>query len=621
MNESAERDAAPLFASVGVSHKTAAQSVRDAAHFTESRERAFRAAAASAGAASCLVLSTCNRSEVFFTAPDAAAASAVLALYRSEFPAAAEAAKLRTGADAVRYLFRIAAGLESQVVGEDQILGQVRDAYDRARVAGTADRVMNVLAQSAIAAAKRVKTEIRPGAVPRSVAMVGAAFLADRFGVAGRRVLVIGRGQVAKAAAAALAAAGASVSVANRTRHEGTIDYDRRYEAMGECDFVVSATASPHVVVAADKVPKSALERGVKFLDLASPRDIDPSLPNVYDLDAIAPDGGGVRDGGAVSAALALVEEAAAEAMRKAYPSEADGAAPRPVVIGTRGSRLALAQAEFVKSRLEEANPGDAFEIVVISTRGDRRRDKTAAELGDDALFTRDIEAALLAGRIDLAVHSMKDLPAKLPDGLALADAWPREDPRDALVLKSARSLANLPPGAVVATGSVRRAAFLKRLRADLAIAPIRGNVDTRLRKLFEPKHGDPALDGLCLAVAGLNRLGRADAITEYLDPVDFIPAPAQGFLALEVRASDAALLAKLNALADPSAALAAATERAFLRETNAGCHEVVGAFAAVEDGEITLVCALDDARATVRGGSPDAVAAEAARIVKGGAR
>ena len=258
--------------------------------------------------------------------------------------------------------------------------------------------------------------------------------------------------------------------------------------------------------------------------------------------------------------------------------------------IGTRGSKLAMIQTEFVKTRLEAAYPEDRFEVVVIRTKGDRVTDRPIAAIGDSSLFTREIEEALLDGRIDLAVHSMKDLAAECPKGLTFAKAWTREDPRDALVSRDGHStLADLPAGATVATGSVRRNALLRRMRPDLRIVDIRGNVDTRLRKLFEPAADEPRLDAIVLAVAGLTRLGRADVITECLDPAKMIPAPNQGQLAIELRAEDAALKAKVDALGNDAAELDAFVERAFLKETGADCHQPVGALAAFRNGRRIL--------------------------------
>ena len=260
--------------------------------------------------------------------------------------------------------------------------------------------------------------------------------------------------------------------------------------------------------------------------------------------------------------------------------------------IGTRGSKLAMIQTGFVKARLERACPEDSFETVVIKTKGDVVTDRPIAAIGDSSLFTREIENALLDGRIDLAVHSMKDLAAECPPGLTLAKAWPREDPRDALVAREGiRSLDDLPLGATVATGSVRRTALLRRMRPDLRVVGLRGNVDTRLRKLYAPQADEPKLDAIILAAAGLRRLGRAEVISEYLDPESMIPAPNQGQLAIELRTADAALKAKLDALGDDEAELIAGAERAFLRESGADCHLPVGALAEIRNGRFSMRC------------------------------
>ena len=192
--------------------------------------------------------------------------------------------------------------------------------------------------------------------------------------------------------------------------------------------------------------------------------------------------------------------------------------------IGTRGSKLALAQAEYVRDRLAEAYREDTFEIRVIKTKGDRVLDKPLHEIGDKGLFVREIEEQLLDGEVDLGVHSMKDMPSYPADGLKFTKAWKREDARDVLILRRAKTLEELPFGAVIGTGSRRREFQLKKLRPDINVINIRGNVDTRLRKMEEEK-----LDGIVLAAAGLHRLGMQEKITCYLETEQMIPAPAQG--------------------------------------------------------------------------------------------
>jgi hydroxymethylbilane synthase len=288
------------------------------------------------------------------------------------------------------------------------------------------------------------------------------------------------------------------------------------------------------------------------------------------------------------------------------------------IVIGTRGSNLALAQAKEVQDRLAAAYPQDSFSLKIIKTTGDRIPDRPIDQLGDKGVFVREIERELLSGEIQLAVHSMKDMPAQLPEELCFARAWKREDPRDVLILREAKSLMELPQGAAIGTGSKRRAAQLQRLRPDLTIVPIRGNVDTRIRKMHELP-----LDGLVLAAAGLHRLGRTDEITQYLTPDEMIPAPAQGTLALELSRANTALLEKLNALSDEETARTTAAERAFLQGIGGDCHLPIGACAEIQaDNTIRLRALFGDAaiehvrRCSVCGTDPEAVAQEAVRLL-----
>jgi hydroxymethylbilane synthase len=255
----------------------------------------------------------------------------------------------------------------------------------------------------------------------------------------------------------------------------------------------------------------------------------------------------------------------------------------KPMVrIGSRGSPLALVQAREVQSRLAKAaglNPAQ-IEIKVIRTTGDAIQDRPLAEAGGKGLFTKEIEEALLAGAIDLAVHSSKDMPTVLPSGLVLSAFLPREDPRDAFIGRSAKTLRDLPNGAVVGTASLRRQALVKHLRPDVKIVPLRGNVETRLRKL---EAGD--FDATILAVAGLKRLGLLTAVTSFLDPQEFVPAVGQGAIGIETREDDAdtrALVAKIN---DADTATALAAERAFLTVLDGSCRTPIGGHARI-DGE-----------------------------------
>ena len=246
--------------------------------------------------------------------------------------------------------------------------------------------------------------------------------------------------------------------------------------------------------------------------------------------------------------------------------------------IGSRGSALALAQADWAKRKLEER--GLNVEITVIKTSGDRFVDRPIQSMGGKGIFTKEIEDALLGGEIDLAVHSMKDLPTEVPEGLAIAAVPQREDARDVLVSLKNIALKDLPKGAQIATGSLRRRSQLLNYRSDLAMIPIRGNVDTRLKKLSEQE-----LDAVVLAAAGLKRLGREDRITEYLTPDICLSAVAQGALAIEARDDEPSRQSVAFLHHDPSFTEVTA-ERAFLRKLSGGCHVPVAARAFI-DGEL----------------------------------
>src|SRR5215471_18800968 len=256
--------------------------------------------------------------------------------------------------------------------------------------------------------------------------------------------------------------------------------------------------------------------------------------------------------------------------------------------IGTRGSPLALIQAEAIRDGLaaahvELAAPG-ALEIVAIRTTGDLVRDRTLAAIGGKGLFTKEIEAALLARDIDLAVHSLKDMATQLPDGLVIACHLPRADPRDAFVSARARRLLDLPRGAVVGSSALRRQAQLLRARPDLRIVALRGNVETRLGKVNEGK-----VDATLLAVAGLARLGLESRITEIL-PTDLrLPAPAQGTIAVEARAGDDRVRRYLAPLDDAATSVRSRAERALLAALDGSCRTPIAALAEIDGDRLAL--------------------------------
>jgi hydroxymethylbilane synthase len=252
--------------------------------------------------------------------------------------------------------------------------------------------------------------------------------------------------------------------------------------------------------------------------------------------------------------------------------------------IGTRGSKLALAQSEWVKKRIEGRHPRAQVQLVRIKTTGDKILDSPLAKIGGKGLFVKEIEEALLNERVDLAVHSMKDVPASLPEGLILATFPEREDPHDAFVSIKCANLDQLPQGARVGTGSLRRAAQLLHIRPDLELLPLRGNVDTRLRKL---EAGE--FQAIILAAAGMRRLGFEDRITQLLSTEQILPAIGQGALGLEVRRDDEQTIGLINFLNDEETQVTVEAERAFLRELEGGCQVPIAAFSRLNGGRLDL--------------------------------
>jgi hydroxymethylbilane synthase len=255
-----------------------------------------------------------------------------------------------------------------------------------------------------------------------------------------------------------------------------------------------------------------------------------------------------------------------------------------PVVIGTRGSPLALWQAEWVRSALMQRFPGVAVELSVIKTQGDKILDVPLAQVGGKGLFVKEIEEALLDGRADVAVHSMKDMPVDIPAGLAIGAVPERETPADVLISRNGRTLRQLPPGSVIGTSSPRRAAQLRHLRPDLGIVSLRGNVETRLRKLDTEE-----LAAVVLAAAGVQRLGLAQRVTEYLDDESMLPAVGQGALCIEIREKDPRIGPMVAALDHPASRTAVSGERAFLKRLQGGCQVPIAGHGRLAGANVTL--------------------------------
>jgi hydroxymethylbilane synthase len=281
----------------------------------------------------------------------------------------------------------------------------------------------------------------------------------------------------------------------------------------------------------------------------------------------------------------------------------------RTLRIGTRGSKLALAQSRWVQACLQRQHPGLTLEMVVIKTTGDRFVDQPLSQLGGKGVFVKEIEEAMLAGSIDCAVHSMKDVPSELAPGLVIAATPPREDPRDLLITGDRAGVAQLRRGARIGTSSLRRMALLRAWRSDLEVHSLRGNVDTRLGKLDRGE-----LDAIVLAAAGLRRLGIERPDAEPLDPLHFVPAIGQGVLALESRAD--ATVPLLAVLDDPPTRIAVAAERAFLLRVGGSCRTPLAAYATLDAETLTLRALIADPDGTrVLRGEHSGAAAEAAAL------
>lgn len=259
--------------------------------------------------------------------------------------------------------------------------------------------------------------------------------------------------------------------------------------------------------------------------------------------------------------------------------------AKKEIIIGSRASKLALTQTNIVINELKKHYPEIDFKIKEIKTIGDKILDKTLNKIGGKGLFVKEIEAALLKGEIDIAVHSMKDMPSEFPENLEISAITKREDVRDVLITKGANSFHELKEGAIIGTSSLRRGAQLKGLRRDINIVPIRGNVQTRINKI-----DDMDLDGVILAAAGLNRLGLQKDISEAFDVDEIVPAVGQGALGIETRKNDVFIKEIVSKINHKHTEIAIKAERTFMRILNGGCHVPIGGYAFIEDEKLKMI-------------------------------
>ncbi len=701
---------------IGVSHKTAPVEVRERLALTEEVAHAFVRDVHGVGDVQEVVaVSTCNRTELYLVVDDPVEAEStvlgMLARHAHTRPTElAGAIYSHHNCEAARHLYRVTSGLDSMIVGEDQIQGQVKRSFELAQQRETLGPLTSHLFRAALATGKRVRTETGISEGHLSAPGAAAMLVRENLGSLNRkRVLILGTGETGRLASGPVLNQGAQVvfmavhhvqraaALAAELGSESAL-FENLDEVLATVDVVISTTASEHPLIEAERLAAVMRRRSgapLLLVDLAVPRDIEAAcaqipgvtLFDVDDLQAVVSRAHRLRQGEAlkaegiveeeiqafatwlgslevlptiaalrssaqaiadmvvaenhgkweslsehdharlttlsraivnrllhrptlqmkemrddrVHARMALVRELFGlsvdedEAIDAAAAGASDLAEIRSLPesredlgrglvrprggalmrVGTRGSELALIQARQVVERLEAQ--GVRAEIVVVSTVGDR-----GEAFSDKARWTSELELALLDGRIDMAVHSCKDVPGVLADGTLLAAITTREDPRD--VICGAPSLDALAAGARVGTVSLRRAAQVKALRPDLEIVEMRGNVDTRLRKLAA---GDA--DAIVIASAGLVRLGRMDAAGGVLDTL--VPAPGQGALAVQVGMLDSGVFEAVQKLTDPAADMCIRAEREVGLVLGASCHTPIGVYGVpgAEQGTVKL--------------------------------
>lgn len=597
---------------VGLSHKTCSVETREAFSINPERRRLLLQAMLSGrlAAEELVWVSTCNRVDLYAVGRKKDCEAALIGFLSD--PSLHERGKAggghlysKTGKEALDHLLNVVCGLDSMVVGENEILGQLKDSYYGAKSAGSTGRLTNTIFQRAIGVGKHVRANTKISQGGRSVAFVAVQYAGRIFGDLDKaKVLLLGAGEMAEAAALAFTEKKAALTVVNRTLSKGQElaakfsaqcrPWEDLERALTEADVALVSTSAPEPVLTRDLMDRiMRLRHGnpIFLVDISVPRNIQPetgTLSNVYlynidDLERIVADNLAQLTG-EIEKARGMIETKGAEIWDKfSQDSSVDPANfSQPLVIGTRGSRLALAQTDIICELVRKE--GVAIEQKIIKTSGDMFLEESAQKLiasGGKGLFVKEIENDLLAGGSRLAMHSLKDLPGELADGLVTAAFLKREDPRDALVSRSGLKLADLPPNPRIATGSLRRRYQLARLRPDAVFFPLRGNMDTRLAKL---DRGD--CDAIVVACAAFKRLGLEKRLTQVFSADEVVPAPGQGVIAVETAVSDLPVLRLARRLDHARTRLCAEAERQFLAEMGGGCATPLGAYAELtEDG------------------------------------
>ncbi len=612
---------------VGLSHKTCSVETREAFSISpERRKLLLKSMLNGRLAAEELVwVSTCNRVDLYAVGKKKDCEAALIGFlsdpagYDDNKPGGgqgyASAAKelcsssghlySKTGKEALDHLLNVACGLDSMVVGENEILGQLKDSYYGAKSAGTTGRLTNTIFQRAIGVGKHVRANTKISQGGRSVAFVAVQYAGRIFGDLDKaKVLLLGAGEMAEAAAQAFSEKKAGLTVINRTQAKGAelaakfsaqcLPWENLEEALAVSDVVLVSTSAPEPVITKDLMKKiMGLRHGnpIFLVDISVPRNIQPetgSLSNVYlynidDLERIVAENlAQLSD--EIKKARAIIDTKSADIWEKfSQDSSTDPVKfKEPLVIGTRGSRLALAQTDIICGLVKKE--GVQINQKIIKTSGDMFLDDSVEKLiaaDGKGLFVKEIERDLLDGGIKLAMHSLKDLPGELAEGLIIGAYLKREDPRDALVTRDGVKLADLPPSPKIATGSSRRRLQLARLRPDAVFAPLRGNMDTRLAKLDKGE-----CDAIVVAHAAFKRLGLEKRISQVFSPDEVVPAPGQGIIAVEAATSDLDTMRLARRLDHARTRVCGECERLFLAAMGGGCATPLGAYAELtEDG------------------------------------
>ncbi|MEX0965672.1 MAG: hydroxymethylbilane synthase [Bacteroidia bacterium] len=581
---------------------------------------------------------------------------------------------------AVRHLFSTAAGLKSQVVGEHQILGQIKDSYHTAREAGALGPVMHEFSRRAIRAGKRVRGETSIGQFATSIASV-AFELVNKIHpqLRGAKVLVLGTGEMANLILQMLAKTEVSkLMVASRELNRASqiagiyqatpVALGNLDEILKEADVIVGATAAAEVIVSREQMLPYVNGHSKLFIDMGMPRNFAPEIADLenitlHDLDSIKDltYQGIMKRQKEIPKAKAIINDEVEDfvywlnakrvhplisgyynqleiikaremswvipkmgtldetqkkiidkfanrlishvskrpvEVLKTYAQEPHGRdrpidtfreifnlkdvhihiPKRRIIVGSRDSKLALAQTNEVIEKLKEMDPDNEFMIKTIKTSGDMGH---LEELG---AWVKEVERALLDKEIDLAVHSMKDMPTEIPEGVIIAGIPERADPRDVLLSNDGKKLEQMPPGSRIGTTSMRRGFQIQRLQPGMEIVPVRGNIITRMSKLEGGEY-----DAIILAAAGLQRLGILNRITEIFSVEQMVPAVGQGALAAEIREDDLKLKQLLEKINHRETELAITAERALLHELGGGCRMPIGGYAKITGNSITL--------------------------------